>query len=197
VRLSALTAYHDAGIRGIPDALLRELIKLLEKRGRVVISSEAPLREEFKKHQVPATVSDIHHLLYYAELFIGDSQSMAVEAAVLGTPSLRFSDFAGRIGVLEELERTYGLTYGIPSDEPGRLLERVRDLLDMPDRGTVFATRRDRMLGDKIDVTAFLTWLIANYPGSVETWRQQPLAHWGIGEIAQEIPVDPAASVSL
>ena len=42
---------------------------------------------------------------------------MAVEAAMLGTPSLRFNDFAGKIGVLEELEHKYELTFAIPPSE--------------------------------------------------------------------------------
>jgi predicted glycosyltransferase len=43
---------------------------------------------------------------------------MAVEAAMLGTPSVRFSSFSGKIRVLEELEHTYKLTVGILPSEP-------------------------------------------------------------------------------
>ncbi len=56
--------------------------------------------------------SDIYHALYYADLYIGDSQTIAAEKAVLGTPALRFNDFVGKIGYLEELEHKYGLTFG-------------------------------------------------------------------------------------
>ena len=38
-------------------------------------------------------------------MLVCDSQSMTVEAAILGIPSIRYSDFSGRIGVLEELEK--------------------------------------------------------------------------------------------
>ena len=33
--------------------------------------------------------SDMHHALAFASLYIGDTQTMAAEAAVLGTPSIR------------------------------------------------------------------------------------------------------------
>ncbi len=60
----------------------------------------------------------MHHVLSFASLLICDSQSMSVEAAMLGVPSLRYSSFSGRISVLEELEHQYGLTYGINPEHP-------------------------------------------------------------------------------
>lgn len=49
----------------------------------------------------------------FASLYIGDSQTMAAEAGVLGVPFVRFNDFVGRIGSLRELEDVYELGYGI------------------------------------------------------------------------------------
>ena len=34
----------------------------------------------------------------FASLYIGDSQTMAAEAGVLGVPFVRFNDFVGRLG---------------------------------------------------------------------------------------------------
>ena len=55
----------------------------------------------------------MHHALYFAEMFIGDSQTMTAEAAVLGTPALRLNNFVGKLGYLNELERKFNLTYGL------------------------------------------------------------------------------------
>lgn len=55
---------------------------------------------------VPVAPKDFHHLLATASLFVGDSQSVAAEAAILGVPSLRLSGFTGTafyLGVLERL----------------------------------------------------------------------------------------------
>ena len=38
---------------------------------------------------------DIHHVMSFASIYIGDSQTMAAEAGVLGTPFIRFNDFVG------------------------------------------------------------------------------------------------------
>ena len=110
----------------------------------------------------------------FASLLISDSQSMSVEAAMLGVPNLRFSDFAGRISVLEELENDYGLTIGIKTSEPQRLTDEEEKLLSMHDVRAESQDRRKKMLDDKIDVTAFLTWFIENYPQSVKTQRENP-----------------------
>ena len=48
----------------------------------------------------------------FASLYIGDSQTMAAEAGVLGVPFVRFNDFVGRIGYLRELE---GTPYHLPA----------------------------------------------------------------------------------
>jgi len=42
----------------------------------------------------------MHHVMAFASLYIGDSQTMAAEAGVLGVPFVRFNDFVGRIGYL-------------------------------------------------------------------------------------------------
>ena len=98
----------------------------------------------------------------FAQMYIGDSQSMAVEAAMLGTPSIRFNDFAGRIGVLEELEKKYQLTVGIPTSEPERLYSTVSMMLRENNLKETFQMRRARMLSDKIDVASFYTSFIEN-----------------------------------
>jgi predicted glycosyltransferase len=49
-------------------------------------------------------------------MYIGDSQTMTAEAAVLGTPAIRFNDFVGELSYLEELEYTFDLTYGIKTN---------------------------------------------------------------------------------
>ena len=44
----------------------------------------------------------------------------------------------------------------------------------MKDRKEVWEKRRKKMLADKIDVTAFMVWLIENYPESVKIMKKNP-----------------------
>ncbi|MDD4848019.1 MAG: hypothetical protein PHR53_04550 [Bacteroidales bacterium] len=44
----------------------------------------------------------------------------------------------------------------------------------MPKLREEFQLRRQKMLADKIDVTAFFTWFIENYPKSKEMMKNNP-----------------------
>ena len=142
--------------------------------------------------------TDMHHVMAFASLYIGDSQTMAAEAGVLGVPFVRFNDFVGRIGYLRELEDKYELGYGIhasvlPADSPIRrndgslqpsgveeLYKRVEALVAMPSeqRRKVWAARRNQMLSDKVDCAKFLTWFIENYPSSAQEVKNATPDFW-------------------
>jgi len=158
IRLSKLKAYHDKGIGGISGELLGEIIKKLEQQGKgqIFISSEGGLAPEYKQYVLNIHPAHIHHFLHFAELLISDSQSMSVEAAVLGTPSIRISGFTGRIGVLEELEHRYGLTFGFKPENSSLFLQKIDEILNMNEPAPYWETKRQNMLSEKIDVTALL-----------------------------------------
>ena len=116
----------------------------------------------------------MHHILAGSEIFICDSQSMSVEAAMLGVPSIRYSSFVGRISVLEELEKKYRLTFGVNVGDEEGLLLLVKSILNNLDYKSKFQVRKEKMLEDKIDVSSFLVWFILNYPESKEVLKIDP-----------------------
>jgi len=175
IRLAKLSAHHDSGIKGLNLKLIEEIIAVASKaRYHVFISSETDVDEKLRKYQLNIEYADIHHVMAFASLLISDSQSMSVEAAMIGLPNLRFSDFSGRISVLEELEKVYHLTIGIKTSDPQRLIREARDLLLSADSKKEYQKRRNMMLEDKIDVTAFLSWFIEEYPNSSRVMRENP-----------------------
>ena len=179
-RFASLKAHHDDGVHGISTDVAQRLIDMLSPYGRIFITSERELEPQFEQYRLQISPLDIHHVMAFATLYIGDSQSMAVEAAMLGVPSLRFNDFVGekKIGVMEELEQVYGLTYGISSHEPQKLFAKITELLSIPNLKQEWQRRRDSMLADKIDVTAFFTWFVENYPESAKVMRNNPDYQW-------------------
>ena len=118
LRFAKLSAHHDTGKAGITTEIASRIIRKLKPLGNVFITSERELEPEFERYRISIKPQDMHDALYYSEMFIGDSQTMAAESAVLGTPSIRYNDFVGKLGYLEELEHKYGLTYGIRTTEP-------------------------------------------------------------------------------
>lgn len=177
LRFSSLNAYHDKGIKGINVEIAQHLIDILQPHGRIYITSERELEPQFEPYRIPIKTLDMHHVMAYATLYIGDSQTMAAEAGVLGVPFVRFNDFVGRIGYLNELEDVYHLGYGIKASENGaamKMYKVVEDILAMPNLKEEWLARRQKMLSEKIDYAQFLTWFIEEYPGSLKIMKESP-----------------------
>lgn len=177
IRTVKFGAHHDlAGARGISDEILRKLVSVLLTQGSVYISSERELPSDLKKYLFPESFQrkDIHHALYYAELFICDSQSMAVEAEILGVPTIRFNTWVGKVHVLNELENNYKLGYGIKPDREAELFDMVNTIINDSSISARHQKFRMKMLSEKIDVNAFFIWLFENYPKSIETLKNNP-----------------------
>jgi len=165
MRFNVFKAHHDGSINGLSLEQKIRLINLLKARGRVFITAERSLEPELTPYQLKISPEKIHSLLAFSTIFISDSQTMTAEAAVLGVPSLRCNSFAGRLSTLEELEHRYGLTYAFQPAQFDLLLAKLNDWLTVIDLKAEWKFRRERMLADKIDVTAF--WV--NY---INTWQE-------------------------
>ncbi len=174
IRFAKLSAHHDTGIQGINTEIAQRLIDMLKPHGDIYITSERALEPQFEQYRIKIDLLDMHHVMAFASLYIGDSQTMAAEAGVLGIPFVRFNDFVGRIGYLRELEDHYNLGYGVKTTEVERMYQVVEELINMPNRREVFQSRKDKMLSDKIDYAKFLTWFIENYPQSQEVMKSNP-----------------------
>lgn len=179
IRFAQLTAHHDTGIHGIEKNTALQLVSMLESAGGdVYITSERPLEPELEKYRMHIDPLDIHHLMAFADLFIGDSQTMAAEAGVLGTPFVRLNDFSGRLAYLNEIEDKYQLGYSHKAKDIDGFFDSVRKWLNEPDRKKVCMERKDRMLSDKIDLTKFLVWFIEEYPESFRLLKVNPGLQW-------------------
>lgn len=188
VRFAQLSAHHDKGRKGIAGKTARDLIELLASKGAVYITSERKLEPEFEKYRISLCASKIHHALAFATLYVGDSQTMAAEAAVLGTPSLRFNDFVQEISYLNELENRYGLTYGIATGEPKRLFRLVEKYANREIKKE-WARRREAMLDEKVDLATYLVRFLQNYPQSVTAFDETPEEKSPTGGELKQLPV--------
>ena len=171
MRFARLTAHHDSGISGINKDIASRLVNILKPHANIYITSERKLENEFEPYRLHINPLDIHHVMAFAKIYIGDSQTMAAEAGVLGIPFVRFNDFVGRIGYLSELEDKYKLGFGIKTDRPDQLYSTVKELIETPDLTEVYNERRAVMLNEKINTADFLTWFIQNFPESMATMK--------------------------
>ena len=164
LRFVAWNASHDVGHEGFNIAAKRTLVKELSKRCKVFITAESELPADLEKYRISIPPQRIHDALYFADLLVGDSQTMTTEAAVLGTPAVRCNSMMGTMGNFDELEEKYDLIYSFKDSD--QAIAKALELIDSKDLKKKWHEKRDRLLKEKIDVTEFITKLIENFPNS-------------------------------
>ena len=174
IRFAKLTAHHDTGISGITTQIAEEIVRILKPHGTIYITSERELESQFEEYRIKINPLDMHHVMAFADIYIGDSQTMAAEAGVLGTPFVRFNDFVGRLSYLNELENVYHLGFGHKTSDSDGMYSSIRSLLEIQNRPDIFKVRREKMLQEKIDYAKFQTWFIENFPESANIMRNNP-----------------------
>jgi uncharacterized protein len=162
IRFNDFKAHHDKGHSGIPKEVRQQLVNIFKNRFDVFITTEGELDKEFKPFQLKIDPSDIHQIMYFAFMYIGDSQTMASEAAVLGTPSIRCNTFKNKISYLNELEYTYKLTYAFLPTETDEMINKINDLLKVENLKDLWSKRKEYMLEQMEDVPSFVSSFIKN-----------------------------------
>ncbi|MCL6259685.1 DUF354 domain-containing protein [Aquiflexum sp. TKW24L] len=161
LRFVSWGAFHDQGQMGFSDEYKITLVQKLSEKYEVFISSEGDLPHQLQPFQIKVKPNRVHHVLYFADLFIGEGATMASECAALGTPAIYVNSLdAGTLqrqaedgliinkryqeGILEEAYKILkDLGYKI------RLREKIKSLNQ-----------------ERYNLTDFLTWLVAEYPAS-------------------------------
>jgi len=162
LRFVAFTAQHDRGQTGLQNR--EEIVKELEKYGRVFITSEGDLPDNLMKYQIPVPPEKLHDLLHFATLYFGEGSTTAVEAVMLGTPAIYVSSLASGLGYASDLEQNYGLLYNFREQQPA--LAKAVELLNNPLLKEEGVQKRDNFLKNKINATQFLIWFVETYPQS-------------------------------
>lgn len=166
LRFSALNAHHDRGKRGLTESLAKRIIELAGEKYRVLISSEKELPSSLSGHLLNIDPLEMHHFMAFATVYIGDSQTMAAECAMLGTPFIRYNDFIGKITYLEQLENKYKLGFGFKPGQEEQMLEKLDEILNQGISKGEWESRRKEMLQSKLNVSEFLAWFLGHYPES-------------------------------
>ncbi len=166
MRFVSWKASHDAGHSGISLQNKIAAVKRFSALAKVFISSEGELPPELEKFRLKTAPSRIHDVLAFATLLWTDSFTMPSECSVLGIPSLVIHN--SRSFPLEEQRDRYGLcfTFSESDEDQVRAIEKGESLLKTEGLKTEWISRRDRMISEKIDLTAFLLWFIKTWPDS-------------------------------
>jgi len=161
-------AYHDIGQKGLSLDDKIKLVKKISEIAKVFISSEGDLPEELKEYEISIAPEEIHDVLAFSKLYIGEGGTMASECAMLGVPSIYINSLPlmGYLQMAKSAELLYHLK------DYKKIEDTAMDIL-MDNIGN-FEKKKDELLKDVIDPTALLIWLIENYPESKKILKQNP-----------------------
>lgn len=149
-RLVSWEANHDIGDRGFSN--VTAFIDEFRKHSRVFITSEKPLPPKLKPYQLNLSPEKVHDAIYYSTMFIGESATMASEAAMLGIPSFFISK--SKRGYTNEQEGKYGLVFNYSNQQEA--LQKALTLIKQPNLKQQWRKKQEIMLNDMIDVTSWM-----------------------------------------
>ncbi len=169
IRFVSWDASHDAGQGGLTLEYKEKIINTLSKQIKLFISSEGELPKALEPYQIKIPAEKMHDALAFATLFIGEGATMASECAMLGTPSIY-------VNTLDPLTIKEQEAYGLVFDyrNANGVLEKALELLNQKDLKEEFQAKKEKLLADKIDVTAFTIWFVENYPKSLKITKEDP-----------------------
>jgi len=181
MRLISWEATHDVHSKGFSPDSLEKAVKSFEEHGHVFITSEQKLDKNLERCRITFSPEKLHSALCYASLHIGEGGATAIEAALLGTPTVHFETFkfkSGKImdvththGNFDELVNRYKMLYTFA--DPNRAINKALTILQDKNAKKDMERKRERLLREKIDVTAFMTDFIENYPESFYTLSEE------------------------
>ncbi len=164
LRFVGWEALHDIGKHGLSVSEIRRVVKLLEKYGKVFITSEKRLPKELETYR--RYFHELHDAIAFASLYLGEGGTMATEAAVLGTPSILISPSIAEAGNFIELEKRYGLLFRFKSLKDA--MPTLRDVLENLEwYKKEWKRRRKLMLKEKVDA---VEWMLEFFEERLESF---------------------------
>ncbi len=155
IRLVQWKALHDINESGINEDDLQKMMDFFNKQNvQVLISSERELAPAFDQYLIKANYSKIHDLLAFSRGYIGESPTMAMEAAILQKPSIFISSRINKLGYTKEMAEKYRLIFNYQNfHQANSFIE--KEFLSQ-ELENALKVRLNKLLNDTIDVA---TWM--------------------------------------
>jgi len=171
LRFNAFDAVHDFSVKGFSDKEKIELVHGLEEYMNVFISAESGIPKSLKSYIAKIPKSRIHDAIYYAKLLVTDTQTMATEGAILGTPTIRYNTFVGSndMGNFLELEHKFKLLFN--TNESQIAIDTAIKMAKDRTLKRKWQLNREYLLCEKTDLSEFMCRFLENYPRSYETFK--------------------------
>lgn len=171
IRLTRTDSVHHSSASKLDGELLIQKMETLSQVHPVFLSSETEPDLSSSNTIQLADPIRIHRDLNTCKVFWGNSATMAAEAAVLGIPAVFVS--AEKFAYITELE-AYGLLYHFHPEDLEASFARLNDLLAGDPPADQFRESRKKLLSEKLDMTAFMSWFVEFLPESANRLLAEP-----------------------
>lgn len=163
LRFVSWNANHDIGKNAVSTEVIKKIISRIDDKMKVYITSEAKLPPELSKYALPIPKNEIHSALYYASLYIGDSQSMATESSLLGTPAIRCNKFVGEndMNAFKVLENDLHLLYNFP--DWNLALKKIDEIEDFSELKKEWIIKANDYYSGKKDINSEIVNIIQEF----------------------------------
>lgn len=172
VRFNAWGSHHDVGEAGFSPAERREFAGRLADHATVFVSDEGG---DFDFSEHPARPFDLHPALLHdalaeAHLLVADSQTIVTEAALLGTPAIRYNSWVGEndMGNFVELAEQ-GLVHNVATFD--EVVEAALEIVGDPGAKAAWRDRRHDYLKSHVNLTELIVDTAENL-GSVDGFER-------------------------
>ena len=166
VRFVGWNAGHDISQKGLNIKQKSAIVKQIAKHNKVFITSEENVPQELQQYQISIAPHQMHDVLAYANLYIGEGATMASECAMLGTPAIYVNTLnAGTI----KAQSDWGLIHNF-RDYKG-VKKCLENILRNPNSKKRYQINAQKMISECIDLTALLYQISLGDSGS----KQEPI----------------------
>jgi uncharacterized protein len=153
LRIVSWNAHHDVNMTGMSIEFVNKIITTLENKNiRPYITSEKELPAPLNKYLLNATSTDIHDLLFYSQIYIGEGATMAAEAALLGVPSIYVNELD--TSFCKELEIDYNLINSFRNENG--VLKAIINMINDAELKVKHRVLLKKLMKEKIDLNEFL-----------------------------------------
>ncbi len=151
VRMVSWQAHHDVGQSGFDCSKMTEFLDKLSKYANPYLSVEGNCPESLKQYQLSIPAHQIHHVMAFASLCIGEGATMISESAVLGVPAVYINTL--KLGYIDMLEN-YGLVK--QTVETDKALDFGIEFLTEQNASKKNQNLKNKLIAEKIDVTEYI-----------------------------------------
>lgn len=163
LRIVSWKASHDLNQSGFKIEEIFSFIEVLKKFADIYISSESTLPKELNEYLINIDPEDMHNYMHNADLFIGESGSMATESVFLGTHSIVLNSASSNFGVFDRLSKYK--TFMIAKDFED-LLNTATNLIKQDNLSYEGKKTSSTIIDNCINLTDLMVWFVENYPES-------------------------------